>query len=164
MEIFNLLGKKDISRIVNFIEKENIDINIVDDFTYSLLMKSINTGFFDFSNYLISKGANLNYQNNKGQTILHLLALNFNSITLKKALENRADVRIRDIYGNEPLWTAVFNDKGFGQRIEMIKMLLEYGANPYNTNNANISPKEFSKTAGYNDIIKILDSVPPTLK
>jgi len=160
MELFSLLEKGNTIEIIKFIENNRVDINSVDKFTFNLLMKSINRGITDLSEYLIEQGVDLNYQNEKGQTILHLLAINYDKKILEKALEKGVNVNLQDIYGNEALWTAVFNDKGFGKRIEMIQLLIKYGANPYHSNNAGKSPIEFAKTAGYPDVIGILDINP----
>lgn len=158
MEIFNILEEGNIAEIIGFIEKENIDINIADDFSYNFLMKAIIRSLSDLAIYLINKGVDLNYQNNKGQTVLHILAVFYNEKVLEEILKKGIDVNLFDKFGNEALWTAVFNDKGLGnERKRMIELLVKYGGNPNHLNNAGRSPKQFAEMAKYDEsILKIL--------
>lgn len=158
MNIFSLIrNNKDESQIINFIEKNNIDINTTDDDNYNMLMIALTRNLFQLSNYLIEKKIDLNHQNYKGLTALHVLAYNYDKEVLINLLDSSIDLSLQDEYGNAALWTTIMNDKGFGDRLEMIGLLLKYGADKNQLNNVNKSPFQIAKILGYPKIIKILE-------
>ncbi len=156
--LFDFVRQDEVDEVIDLIEKEGVDINAVDEDGYNLLMISIFRELKKLSFYLIDKGIDLNHQDRKGQTILHHLAVFNDEETLSKCLEKGVDINIQDNYGNQPLWTAVFNDDGYGnKRLIMIQALLDYGANSNHMNNSGRSPLIFAETAEYSDsIIKML--------
>lgn len=87
---------------------------------------------------------------------MHYAALNNQMDVAKAALEKNADLNIDDIYGNQPLWIAVFNDKGRNDRFEMVKLFVEYGADVNHKNKVGKSPKEIIAIAGYNNLKSLL--------
>ncbi|RYY13195.1 MAG: ankyrin repeat domain-containing protein, partial [Chitinophagaceae bacterium] len=58
-----------------------------------------------------------------------------------------------NIYGNTPLWIAVFNSKG---KYEMVDLLLSYHANPHSLNDAGNTPLKFATTIDDKILIKKL--------
>ena len=87
------------------------------------------------------KNVNKKYQ--KGLNLLHF-ACQYNSIKLaKELLERKINIGQKDIYGNTPLWTAVFNVKG---KYEMVDLLLSFNADPNSVNNAGNTPLKFAIT------------------
>ncbi|WP_157208255.1 ankyrin repeat domain-containing protein [Mariniflexile maritimum] len=157
MEIFKAIAKKDKELVAEFIEMKNCNINKVNDFHSNLLMTSIFEGAGDISLYLIDKGINLSYQNQNGETVLHYLTHYYDENVLLKVLEKGIDVNISDKYGNIPLWYAIHNDKGFGTRNEMIKLLVHYGSDINHLNNVNKSVIQMAKNRGYPNVIEILE-------
>ena len=87
------------------------------------------------------KDINKKYQ--KGLNLLHF-ACEYSNIKLaKELLERNINIEKKNIYGNTPLWTAVFNSKG---KYEMVDLLLSYNANPNSINNADNTPLKFATT------------------
>ncbi len=159
MEIFNLIrNKKNELEIIDFIENNNININIKDEDDYNMLMIALTRDLHILSNYLISNNIDLNHQNYKGLSALHILAYHYNKEVMLNMLNKGIDVSLRDIHGNAALWTTIMNDKGFGDRLEMIDLLLKYGADKNQLNNVNKSPFQIAKILGYPKIIEILDN------
>ena len=79
----------------------------------------------------------------KGLNLLHF-ACEYSNIKLaKELLERNINIEEKNIYGNTPLWTAVFNSKG---EYEMVDLLLSYNANPNSINNADNTPLKFATT------------------
>ena len=105
---------------------------------------------------LIDSGINLNLQNNEGITSLHCAAIYNNFSLADLLLRHGADLSIEDKYGNQPLWTATFNDKGRNERREMIKLFLKYGADVNHKNNVGKSPKDIVQIAGYKNLEDII--------
>ncbi|SEC01459.1 Ankyrin repeat-containing protein [Tenacibaculum sp. MAR_2009_124] len=154
MSLFKIIRENKYDKFINeFSEK---DLTLTDSQKYNLLMVSIFEGAKEISFFLIDKGIDLNYQDKKGQTVLHHLAIYYDKHILIKILGNDIDINISDNYGNQALWSAVFNDKGFGKRTEMVKLLIDYGADPNHINNVNKSPIEISQIAGYKEVYKIM--------
>lgn len=84
-----------------------------------------------------------------GFTALHYCAQNQLVDMAKLIIGAGADIDVQDVYGNTPLFKAVFFCKG---KTEMIKLLLEAGANPDIKNSSGISPKELAENIGSFDV------------
>ena len=81
---------------------------------------------------LLSEGADPDATDRLGFTALHLAAQQ-GAISAAGALfAAGARVDAVNSYGNTPLFTAVFNSRGRG---ELIKLLRHHGADPWNPNN-----------------------------
>lgn len=154
MELFKLIKEKKEDDFLKLFEGNNI--NVVDKSSHNLLMNCIFHRSVSIALFLVKRGIDLNYKDKNGQTVLHHLAIYYDREILELILEKGIDIHIQDIYGNHALWSAVFNDKGFGSRVEMIKMLMAKGANPNHKNNVNKTPLEISKIANYVEVQKIL--------
>tara|TARA_R110002012_G_scaffold129646_1_gene282087 strand:+ start:715 stop:1197 length:483 start_codon:yes stop_codon:yes gene_type:complete len=158
MEIFyKLRNESNEDEIIEYLKSNNLDINLVDEDNYNMLMVAVSRELFNVSKYLISKGININHQNNKGLSILHIIAYNYDEDLLIEILNNNADLSLEDNYGNIALWTSIMNDKGFGVRLFMIDSLVKYGADVNHLNNVNKSPLIISKSLGYSNIINVLE-------
>jgi ankyrin repeat protein len=94
-------------------------------------------------NNLLETDNNINEQDSDGWTALHYAAQSGNISIGKALLENKAQVDIKDSYGNTPLLRAVFNFKGNG---DMIKLLLKYGADKNLKNSNGMSALSLAQT------------------
>lgn len=86
---------------------------------------------------LISDGADPNASDRKGWTPLHFAALQRAVAAAEVLLAAGAQVDAVDSYGNTPLSTAVFNSRGDG---ELIQLLRHHGADPWYPNNSRQTP------------------------
>ncbi|UKB82731.1 ankyrin repeat domain-containing protein [Chryseobacterium sp. MEBOG06] len=109
----------------------------------NLLHESISSGSYDVLKYLLSININVNAQDNEGMTPLHYCGLYRSQTATRQLLENRSiEINKKDDYGNNPLWTAVFNARG---NYDVVKLLKEHGADQNSKNNKNMSPLDFCK-------------------
>jgi ankyrin repeat protein len=156
-----------MSLLINAVEANNLslvkeligdghNINEKDKYGYSALHVASSKGRLDIAAFLINNGIELNARDKSGGTILHYVAV-FNQIDIGTlALKHGADLSIEDSYGNQPLWTAVFNDKGRGERMELIRLYLQNGADPNHTNNVGKSPKDILIRRGDENLLSLM--------
>lgn len=86
---------------------------------------------------------------NNGMTPLHFAARNYDVSIAQKLLRSGVAVDVPDAHGNTPLSDAVFESKGRG---EMIRLLLESGADQDRKNNHGISPAALASTIANYDV------------
>ena len=100
------------------------------------------------------KNKNVNKKYQKGLNLLHF-ACEYNNIKLaKELLERKINIEEKNIYGNTPLWTAVFNAKG---KYEMVDLLLSFHANPNSANDAGTTPLKFAMTLDDKILVRKLE-------
>lgn len=126
-----------------------------DKFGYSALHMALSKGFDEIAKLLISGGIDVNLQDQKGQTALHYCAF-YNKVDLAELiLRNRGDLDIEDVYGNQSLWTAVFNDYGRSERIELVELFLSHGAQKDHKNKAKRSPLDIVTSRPYENLFTL---------
>lgn len=113
---------------------------------YSLLLDNT-----DLLNRLIQAGANINQQDKQGWTTLHHAVQRHNLPAVEILLQSGVDLEIKDLYGNTPLWRAVFSSEGKG---DIIKLLLDFGADRNNKNDSGTSPIELARAIANYDVIQ----------
>lgn len=86
---------------------------------------------------LLSDGADANARDESGWTPLHFAAQAWQPELALALIEAGAEFDTPDIYGNTPLSTAVFNSRGRG---ELIEILRSAGADPRRENSAGQTP------------------------
>lgn len=155
--LIDFINANDLSNVEKQLQNENI--NQVDEFGYSLLHISISKGFDEVSEFLMRNGIDPNTKDHNGQTSLHYCAF-YNKIDLAKIIiSNNGMLDIEDNYGNEPLWTAVFNDYGRNERIEIISLFIKHGANISHKNKVSKSPFDIVKTRPYENLFSLFQIV-----
>lgn len=92
-----------------------------------------------------------------GWTPLHFAAQSNAADIAKLLLESGATVDPRDSHGNTPLAKAVFNSRGDG---DMIKLLRSNGADPYVQNEYGISPLKLARTIANYDVRQFFNDLP----
>ncbi len=119
--------------------------SFVSDYGKSLLQKALTSKKYDIAKFLIENECNLKHQDKEGFTALHYILSSKIEEMVKLAdmlIEKMDDIDIEDSYGNTPLWYAVKNPK---ISLEIIKKLLEKGADPYHKNNVGKTPLDVVK-------------------
>ena len=86
---------------------------------------------------LIAAGADPSTADNKGFTPLHLAAQEGRAGAARALLDSGAEVDRRNRFGNTPLFVAVFNSRGRG---DLIFLLRERGADPMAENASGQTP------------------------
>jgi uncharacterized protein len=105
---------------------------------------------------LLRTAADPNAQDDDGWTALHFAAQS-NSVTCARALlAAGARVDLRDSHGNTPLSTAVFNARGDGA---VIVLLREAGADPRAVNKHGVSPVKLARTIANYDVAQFFADI-----
>ena len=94
------------------------------------LMNAIIDNELKFAQLFLKHSANPDHQDANGWTALHFAAQNLSLPAAQILLRAGAQVDLQDSDGNPPLWTAVYNSQGAQGELELIKLLLDHGANP----------------------------------
>lgn len=103
----------------------------------------------EIAELLLSRGARPDVADHEGWTPLHYAAQNFAVEVARKLVQAGAHVDACDANGNTPLFRAVFESRGRG---EMIKLLLEAGADRERANDYGISPIALATTIANYDV------------
>lgn len=106
---------------------------------------------------LLAAGADPNARDLEGFTALHFAAQQWSVEAAQILLDRGADVDPVNKYGNSPLWTAVFNSKGRG---ELIELLRRKGANPLKANKAGKTPRDLARLIGNTDAAQFFADLP----
>jgi uncharacterized protein len=93
----------------------------------------------------LANGAEVSGRDADGFTPLHLAAQEGAVDATKFLLDHGAEVDATDKFGNTPLFTAVFNSRGDGT---IIGLLRERGADPFRTNLHDQSPVGLARLIG----------------
>jgi ankyrin repeat protein len=72
-------------------------------------------------------------------------------------LDQDAEVDRSGRFGNAPLWTAVFNSRGRG---DVIALLQERGADPFNVNTSGQTPVGLTRLIGNYDVAQCFSDLP----
>lgn len=106
---------------------------------------------------LLECGTDPNSRDDDGWRPLHFAALRGIPDLIVLLLDAGATVDPCDEHGNTPLWRAVFESRGKG---EVIKLLRAAGANPHTQNKRGISPVLLARTIASFDVRPFFDDLP----
>ncbi len=140
------------SDIINALD--SIDVNVVNEYKQSLLHEAIASNRKSVALALIQKNIDLNIGDKKNQTALHYAAHRKMTALAIALVQAGADMNCKDIYGNNPLWTATFSSKGTDY--DVVRILVEAGADPYHKNRAGRSAMDFANQIGDRTLVAIL--------
>ena len=87
------------------------EINLTNEFGQNLLQEALAYNAREIGVYVIMKKIDVNRQDKKGQTPLHYTALYKDVVLAEEVIKTGGTLDISDNYGNNPIWTAVFNAK-----------------------------------------------------
>ena len=102
-----------------------------------------------FARLLLERGAKINAQDQLGWTPLHFSASGYQKEMTEFLLTNGAKIDVQDSYGTTPLFRAVFESRGRG---EIIELLRKHGADPHCANNNGVTPVSLAKSIGNYDV------------
>jgi uncharacterized protein len=86
---------------------------------------------------LLKSCSDVNIQDDNGWTSLHFAFQNYSKEMVELLLGNKVNPNLQDFNGNTAMSIALFNCKGKNNGI--IKLLLDYNADPYIKNNYGVS-------------------------
>ena len=107
-------------------------------------------------NALLGAGADPNAQDDNGWAPLHFAAQANAAKMVELLIAAGANVDIRDSNGNTPLSTAVFNSRGSG---DVIGLLRRAGADPFIVNAYGVSPLSLARTIANYDVAQFFGDV-----
>jgi uncharacterized protein len=137
--------KNDVEN-VRALLKNGVNINQFDSGMSALHVTCVDNAIAA-AELLIEKGIDVNLQDEyTGATALHYCAV-YNYFEIgKMIIENKGRLDIADNFGNQPLWTAVFNVKGKIERVPLVELLLRHGADKYHKNKVGKTPFDLTLT------------------
>ena len=105
----------------------------------------------------LAEGDDINLADKGGFTPLHMATQHDSHAAARFLLDHGADVDRPDASGNTPLFVAVFNSRGSG---ELITLLRERGADPHRANNTNQTPVGLARLIGNYDVARYFSDLP----
>lgn len=106
---------------------------------------------------LLSEGLDINAKDDDGRSPLHFATQTDSIEVVSKLLSAGANVNAADANGNSPLSNAVFNSRGKG---EIINLLRHAGANSYEENRHGISPISLARSISNFDVAQFFNDLP----
>jgi ankyrin repeat protein len=106
---------------------------------------------------LLVSGVDAGAADDEGSTPLHFAAQENRVEIVQLLLKAGAAVDPRDSHGNTPLFRAVFNSRGIG---DVIKLLRANGADAHAKNAHGISPLTLARTIANFDVRQFFDDLP----
>lgn len=105
----------------------------------------------------ISAGDDPSASDHNGLTPLHLAAQEGSLGAATALLDNGAEIDRVNAYGNTPLFVAVFNSRGRG---DLIALLRERGADPLKANDSGQTPVGLARLIGNHDVAQFFADLP----
>lgn len=146
--------------IAKYIINKNNDFNIIDYNFISPLYQAILKEDLEIIELLLEKNANPNLIN-KNKSVLHIACSVQNLLIVKLLIKYAVNVNIQDNDGRIPLFNAIEATKA---NKDIIKYLIQNGADIYKKDNKGISPLSFAESSKKSMIKVLLESIPIELK
>lgn len=129
----------------------------VDAYGRSPIHTAIIDGDLARATRLLAEGASPSSPDDNGWTPLHFAAQGMRADLARLLLEAGAEVDATDSHGNTPLAKAVFNSKGQG---DLILLLRAHGADPTRANRHGVSPLSLARTIANYDVAQFFSGLP----
>ena len=148
------------------LKPENI-VNILPENKFSLLHEAVYHGNIEAIEILIKAGSRLDVKDKLGQTVLHHAVFRSSLEVIKTIREAGSPVDSRDNEGLTPMMEAIrprstwTNDTHESKYCEIVKYLLDSGANKEIKDNLGRTAWIHAKYNGYPKIIEVLESYIP---
>lgn len=144
------LRNNDIAVIMSI--SKDLDLNIVDSDGETLLWKAVQRKEIGVVKALVNAGANINIPDKAGWTPLHIAVMNQDVNMVEVLLRCNPEINAQNKYGNTAIWIAVYYAKG---RDNIINLLLDAGADPYQKNNTGINAIQLAQAIANYDNVSI---------
>lgn len=155
-DVFQSIRLNELGALVDMLG--SIDINSVNEKGQCFLHEAAAYRALGCAKELLARNISVNCQDVRGMTPLHYCAANDGYDVAFEIVKAGAELSVSDSYGNEPLWTAVFNARG---NYDLVRLLVNNGADPCHKNNNSKSPLDFAAQIGDAVLVSILkDGVP----
>jgi len=146
---FQLIRRADPAHAIAALDAVSLDI--VNEYGQNLLHEAIASGQSRVSEELISRGVDVNHQDNEGRSPLHYAVIHHAAHVAKLILDSGGNLSIADSHGNTPLWAAVHQvDQN------MVRLFMTHGADPNHKNNYGRSPLDFARQMNARALVDLL--------
>ena len=144
------LNNNDTAAVIS-ISKE-LSSDFADSDGETLLWKAVQRKKIDIAEALLNAGANINIPDKAGWFPLHIAVQNQDINMVDLLLRYNPEINAQNKYGNTAIWLAVFYAKG---QEDIINLLLNSGADPYQKNNAGINAIQLAQLIANYDNLSI---------
>ena len=151
INLFQAVRRNDTNTFYSRIDEE--DINQIDENGQNLLHEAVAFNNNLLGKELIARNIDVNHKDVNFQTPLHYAANNKETALAELILNSGGNLNIEDKYGNQPLWTAVFNAKG---DYEIVKLLMNFKPDVNHKNLHGKSPLDFAQQINDQALVNIL--------
>lgn len=152
---------KSSQEIIDEIEKNGTDINCKDSFGYSIVMLALLEKKIDLVHYLLDRNVDLSTIVDQSNIAHYHCQWNWgeswDAELMSELMKKGVDIHLSDKWGNQPLWHAAFNNKGFGRTLDMVEVLLMAGADMHHKNNVGKSPKMLAVSMDDLELLKLFN-------
>jgi len=114
----------ELERVQTIVEQHPGMVNAPNKNEKTPIYFAITTGKRDVFEYLIDKGAKVEWSDMTGYAPLHIAAIMGREDMAKRLMEEGADIEVRDKFGDTPLHVAAYKGRG-----DFIEFLADQGAN-----------------------------------
>jgi len=128
-----------------------------DEFGRSQLHYAARDADVKLAERLISRGADVNLADKNGWTALHFAAQAQSAAVAALLLDAGAQIDPQDVHGNTPLFKAVFESKGAG---DTIKLLRARGSDPLSKNKHGQTPVGLARLIANYDAKQFFQDLP----
>jgi ankyrin repeat protein len=154
------LSKKHF-RVADLLSKHDAVVDVRDQDDWTPLFAAQVFGSVDIMRWLLSHGANASACKDLGRTALHRAASHVNLEVVQMLLEYNPDIGLRDDYGDTPLhdileWIGPSTEE---KVVEIVRRLLEYGADPNirrNNGSSRSTPLHQASSCGSLEVTRLL--------
>jgi len=99
--------------------------------------------------FLLISGADVDWQDTEGWTPLHYASQANNTDLVQLLIKHKAQIDADDLFGNTPLYKAVFHCRG---KDDVIRLLIDSGADPDKKNKHGVSPRDLANKIANFDV------------
>ncbi|WP_153848420.1 ankyrin repeat domain-containing protein [Sphingobacterium paramultivorum] len=139
--VFQYVRLGEFENLKKEVKKDNVN-DYINENQENLLQEAISSKSDEIIDYLLECKIDINHADKVGKTPLHYSAAHNDYETTKRLLKSPSiEVNKKDMHGNNPLWVATFNARGY---YDIVALLKENGGNPNSKNNSNRSALDFA--------------------
>lgn len=133
--------------------KKRVDVNATEKNGSTALLNAIAYQNHRNIKLLLAHGADVSAANTAGFSALILAALRDDAQTASSLIARGADLEVQDMWGNTALMWAAYSDRG---RPEVVKLLLEHGANADHKNKMGETAYIWAARRGNTSVVSLL--------
>lgn len=147
--------------MIDEIKEKGYDINCKDEFGYSFVMLALLDKKIELVYYLLERNVDLSTIVKQKNIAHYHCEWNWDESCdaelMSELIKKGVDIHLSDEAGNQPLWYAAFNNKGFGRTLDLVEVLLKAGADMHHKNNVDKTPKMLAESLNDTELLKLFN-------